>query len=341
MIIEETTTYAYKLKYIENLSFDNIIELNKNLVPSYHSNPSLYNSLDRGKAVLTTEEQCCAYIAAYGGMHQGKINEVLEKIAINDFKNTDIQIVDWGCGQGLATVCLFDFFKSRGIGLDSVKKVILIEPSELALERAKIHVNAYLNADEKITTLRKMLDDIDENDIASNQSLTIHLFSNILDIPSIDLQLLANKIRTNISGLHYFFCWGPLYSLNNRIDIFWNYFSEATDVFKNSHNKQEYNAQGQIIKEYNYTAQNRVFKVNGSECELIAVDYYLPKQFHAAYQLDAVRNVIQKQGNKEKIVGLYKNLSDFEIQTPFDIGASIYEDVHPILAVLNNIITRG
>lgn len=333
--------YLDQLRYIEKLSFNSIIGLNKSLVPSYHLNPSLYKSLNHGTAILTTEEQCCAYIAAYGSMHQGKINEVLEKIAINDFKNTDIQIVDWGCGQGLATVCLFDFFKSRGISLDSIRKVILIEPSDLALERAKIHVNAYLSEDERIVTKNKLLNEVSEHDISSSQSLTIHLFSNILDIPSIDLQLLANKIRTNISGLHYFFCWGPLYSLNNRIDIFWNYFSEATDVFKNSHNKQEYNAQGQIIKEYNYTAQNRVFKVNGSECELIAVDYYLPKQFHAAYQLDAVRNVIQKQGDKEKIVGLYQNLSDFEIQTPFDIGASIYEDVHPILAVLNNIITRG
>lgn len=340
MIIEETTTYAYKLKYIENLSFDKIIELNKNLVPSYHSNPSLYKSLDHGTAILTNEEQCCAYIAAYGSMHQGKINEVLEKIAINDFKSTDIQIVDWGCGQGLATVCLFDFFKLRGISLDSVKKVILIEPSELALERAKIHVNAYLGQDERIVTENKLLDEVSERDIVSNQSLTIHLFSNILDIPSIDLRQLSNTIKSTVLGLHYFFCWGPLNYGNARIDIFWNYFSEATEVFKNSHNRQGNDADGQILN-YEYTAKNRVFKVNGSECELIAVDYYLPKQFHAAYQLDAVRNVIQKQGDKEKIVGLYRYLSDFEIQTPFDIGASIYEDVHPILAVLNNIITRG
>jgi hypothetical protein len=31
----------------------------------------------------------------------------------------------------------------------------------------------------------------------------------------------------------------------------------------------------------------------------------------------------------------------FETSTPFDIGASVYDDIHPILAVLNNIITRG
>ena len=43
-------------------------------------------------------------------MHQAKINEVLDKININDLKNTELQVVDWGCAQGLATMCLFDFF---------------------------------------------------------------------------------------------------------------------------------------------------------------------------------------------------------------------------------------
>lgn len=137
-----------------------------------------------------------------------------------------------------------------------------------------------------------------------------------------------------------FFCWGPLNQGNNRIDSFWSYFNEADSVFFNTHNKQEYNAEGKLIKTYSYTAKNRVFKVNGDECELIFVDYYQPKQFHAAYQLDAVCKAL-KSVDKNKLDGLHKNISDFEVQTPFDIGASIYEDVHPILAVLNNIITRG
>lgn len=139
---------------------------------------------------------------------------------------------------------------------------------------------------------------------------------------------------------HFFFCWGPLNQGNNRIDSFWSYFNEADSVFFNTHNKQEYNAEGKLIKTYSYTAKNRVFKVNGDECELIFVDYYQPKQFHAAYQLDAVCKAL-KSVDKNKLDGLHKNISDFEVQTPFDIGASIYEDVHPILAVLNNIITRG
>lgn len=334
-------SYKEKLNNINNLTFDSIVELNRHLVPlQYRSCAWMYPGLDHGTAVLTTEEQCNAYIAAYGNMHQGKINEVLDKINTNDFVNTDIQIIDWGCGQGLATICLFDFFNKHNVNLDLVKKVILIEPSEVALDRAKSHVNAYLRNEKKTVVIGKYIDDVTADEIVSNEPVTLHLFSNILDIASINLLQLANCIKTSLNGLHYLFCWGPLNQGNNRIDSFWSYFTEADSVFFNKHNKQEYNEEGRLIKKYSYTAKNRVFKVNGNECELVFVDYYQPKQFHAAYQLDAVGKALHEI-DKKKLEGLYKNLSDFEIQTPFDIGASIYEDVHPILAVLNNIITRG
>lgn len=333
--------YKEYIGKIENISFEKIIELNKVLVPDpYKPYPWKYPGLDHGTALLTNDEQCCAYIAAYGQMHQAKINEVLLKISIPELQNTDIQIIDWGCGQGLATVCLFDYFKQKQVSLESVKQVVLIEPSEKALERACLHVGAYIN-DDRIVPIQKYLDEVTAEEIKSKHPVTIHLFSNILDIPSIDLQQLANKIKKGLTGKHFFICMGPLNAGNNRIDIFYGYFSEAIKVFENAHNKQEYNFQGKLINSYNYTAKNRVFKIDGDSCELIFVDYYLPKQFHAAYQLDAVRKVLRDENNIDKLHGLYHNLSEFEIQTPFDIGASIYEDVHPIFAVLNNIITRG
>ena len=334
-------SYIENLSNINNLTFDSIIELNTFLVPpQYRSCAWTFPGLDHGIAVLNTEEQCNAYISAYGKMHQAKIEEVLSKINITDFTNTEVQIIDWGCGQGLATVCLFDFFKRKNINLDLIKKVVLIEPSEMALYRAKSHVNAYLKEEEKIVTVKKYLDNVTIDEITSYEPVTLHLFSNILDIPTIDLLLLANNIKANLKGLHYFFCFGPLNRGNDRIDTLWNYFNEADPVFSNAHNKQEYNVEGRLIKSYNYTAKNKVFKVNGDECELIFVDFYQPKQFHAAYQLDAVGKTLQNI-DENKLKGLYKNLSEFEVQTPFDIGASIYEDVHPILAVLNNIVTRG
>lgn len=335
-------TYADIVSQIENLTFDSIIDLNTNLVPiQFRSCPWNYPGLNHGTAVLTTEEQCFAYIAAYGAMHQAKIREVLDQIKIDDFRSNDFQIIDWGCGQGLATVCFLDYLNEQGIPLDIIRKVVLIEPSDMALSRANTHVSAYLGNDsEKIAIEIKYLADVTSEDIKSEQPITVHLFSNILDIPSIDLLCLSNTIKKNLQGQHYFFCWGPLNYGNSRIDIFWNYFNEADSIFSNLHSKQQYDNEGRLIKTYNYTAKNRVFKVNGNECELILVDYYLPKQFHAAYQLDAVRKALCDI-DKEKLDGLYRNLSEFEIQTPFDIGGSIYDDVHPILAVLSNIVTRG
>lgn len=334
--------YESTIRLTDDISFDEIIRIAKDNIPSEYSGcPWKYPGLNHGTAVLTTEEQCCAYIAAYGSMHQSKINEVLDNIKVDDFRNNDIQIIDWGCGQGLATVCLFDFFNKKNIPLELVKRVMLIEPSEMALQRAILHVSAYIGYDHaKIASIKKFLDDVNSDEIKSEHPITIHLFSNILDIPSIDLLRLSNVIKNNLNGQHYFFCWGPLNYGNSRIDIFWNYFNEADSIFSNVHSKQQYDNDGRLIKTYNYTAKNRVFKVNGDECELILVDYYLPKQFHAAYQLDAIRKALSGI-EKEKLEGLYRNLSEFEIQTPFDIGASIYDDVHPILAVLSNLVTRG
>ena len=333
--------YEEHIQEIKDITFDKIIELNKRLAPQYRGNENLYHSLEHGTAILKTEEQLLAYLSNYGKMHQAKINEVLPQINLSEISSSDIQILDWGCGQGLATICLLDFFQEHSVPYELIKKIVLIEPSLLALERAFTHVNAYIRDSERITKINKLLNDVSEQDIVSSQPITIHLFSNILDIPNIDLLQLANKIKNGLSGKHFFLCMGPLNYGNNRIDTFWSYFNEATNIYSDSHSKQAYSVTGQVVKEYNYTAKNRLFKIDGDICELLYVEYYSPKQFHASYQLDAVRASLEKNVDKEKLEGLHKTLSDFEIQTPFDIGASIYDDVHPIFAVLNNIIVRG
>ena len=69
---------------------------------------------------------------------------------------------------------------------------------------------------------------------------------------------------------------------------------------------------------------------------LVPLSYYPPKQFHAAYRLDAIQ---QMEDNRS--AAQWPLDSSFEVLAPFDIGASVYDDIDPILAVLSNIITRG
>ena len=59
---------------------------------------------------------------------------------------------------------------------------------------------------------------------------------------------------------------------------------------------------------------------------LIPLSYYPAKQFFSAFQLDAIKQFDNPHYDK----GYWNLKSAFEVLAPFDIGASIYEDVDPI-----------
>lgn len=333
--------YANKIKSLQNPTFQQIRKISNDALSHFSKSErdSFWQNLNQGVDLLDSHELMCQYIFSYGNMHEAKIQKALSSIRNpKEVFNTDIAIVDWGCGQGLATVCFFDFLKSQGIP-NNAQKVILIEPSEQALERAKLHTNVYLNDETKIELVNKYLDDVEKKDIATNQSITLHFFSNIIDVPQIDLKKLAQLVGENVSGEHYFFCVSPLIEgRSHRLDAFYNYFNivNTPTVFSNaetSENQLQLLAEDAHLKDVarKYTLKLKVFKFERNTVYYIPIDYYPAVQFHAGYYLDCLKNQRDE----------FSFLSDFEVSAPFDIGASVYEDVNPILAVLNNIITRG
>ncbi|PDS22404.1 DEAD/DEAH box helicase [Flavobacterium branchiophilum] len=76
------------------------------------------------------------------------------------------------------------------------------------------------------------------------------------------------------------------------------------------------------------------------------------KQFKAGYIVDAISNLItdnfktlnyfnEKENNEiNKVKGLLQNLSAFDVQFPYTQKVD-YNNIHPVLATINNIITRG
>ena len=240
-----------------------------------------------------------------------------------------------GAVKELELFVFFDYLKTQNI-INNAVKITLIEPSEKALERARLHVSKYIKDNSNIITIPKYLDDVTEENIKQKENLpVIHFFSNILDIPQINLKLLATKIDKSIIDDNYIVTVGPLNATNHRIDNFYNYFdvdaiydrNETQYYYGNYNNKCTYKAKVYKLE----------FNQNGN---LIPIEFYPSVQFHSSYQLDGI-NEISHNDNEELKVSVLKNLNIFETSTPFDIGASVYDDIHPILAVLNNIITRG
>ena len=138
--------------------------------------------------------------------------------------SSPVSIIDWGCGQGLATCCFFDWLQKNGIGVDRVNRIHLIEPSSLALQRAKNNIARYqqqLGLEFDIRAIQKLINDIQQDDFDIHDSnTTVHLFSNILDIGTIDLDALTKFIQNSFTGRQVFYCVGPLNNGAPRIDEF-------------------------------------------------------------------------------------------------------------------------
>ena len=107
----------------------------------------VWDELGNGVNILSTPQQLSQYIFSYGKMHRAKLNQAFETcISATHFtpNGQGINIIDYGCGQGLGTVALIDYLHTKTNFHCTFGKITLIEPSTIALKRAALHVNTSL-----------------------------------------------------------------------------------------------------------------------------------------------------------------------------------------------------
>jgi hypothetical protein len=204
-LIEVDSHYAELLATI-SANFQEIQKLCANLY-SVVASDHLFWSLQRGVKVLTEQNQLLAYFNSYGKMHYAKMMSAISPIEQNDLQD-ELEIYDWGCGQGLASVCFIEYLKKLNINY-SVNKFTLIEPSEIAIKRASLHLRKY-TSDIQIVTINKDLDSLENSDFHTTENRTkIHLLSNILDIDLFSMTDLISLIKHNFKGNNIFVCVSP------------------------------------------------------------------------------------------------------------------------------------
>jgi hypothetical protein len=163
-----------------------------------------------------------------GPMHYAKLMRAFEHLPAVIYEER-VNIVDWGCGQGLASMCYLERLRDMDAAL-KVNSVTLIEPSELALKRAALHVQMMDDMVE-IITVRQYLDLVEDEDLPSRGQPTLHLFSNILDIREISLQKLCALVSRAFHGKNYFVCVSPMIShdVTARIESFVDFFRHGAE----------------------------------------------------------------------------------------------------------------
>ena len=170
-------SYSERIRNITDLSINNIIDISKKMLPQQHQRHP-WNIVNHGVNLLNTEEQLCAYISAYAEMHSVKCRAAFQNFNFDSLES-NFEIVDWGCGQGIATISLIEMLRERD-KLNLLRKVTLIEPSEISLERAKLNVDKATNHNIKILDHQKYLpyngNDEEIVGIEYDYTTVIHLF---------------------------------------------------------------------------------------------------------------------------------------------------------------------
>lgn len=173
---------SFKTLFIQNgeISFLGMRNTAMSLLPSDKSVlNNLYEDLKRGKGILDDEAHLNMYLRSYGKMHKAKLDAAFRSLPeIASTFSDEIEIYDWGCGQGIASICLLDYLQSKNIGY-KIKSINLIDPSACATKRAEDVISCYDNSI-TINTVNKAFDDLAVEDFAVNSTKKLHLFSNIL-----------------------------------------------------------------------------------------------------------------------------------------------------------------
>lgn len=210
-----------------NPTFKAICEFNIQNFPA-DGYSKYYSQLSNGTAILQTPEQLNTYLASYGDMHQHKLNLAFASLfSKDDFNNKSAEIIDWGCGQAFASGVLIDFIKINNINLD-LSRFTLIEPSSVALQRGLEHIDAIYQRKPKPDTMainEKADTPLSIKTFQEKEKIKIHLFSNVLDLTSLDLNVVFQNVTENFEGLNYFVCVSPINGL--RLETFYKMFKQA------------------------------------------------------------------------------------------------------------------
>lgn len=220
----EVGNYANEISRISDITFEKLRQIAiKNT--SYDSKLD-----DRGVAQLSTEQEMFIYLKNYGKMHKAKLDCCFSEFPFDEIGG-NVNVIDWGCGQGLATFVFKEFLNNSSINLN-IEKITLIEPSLVCIKRAFLHIRLLFN--NNIETVCKEFNEINANDLSSSaDNIRIHLFSNVLDLDEdfFSQQKLINLIKQSQCGRNYFICVSPYITdyKRYRLENFVSAFSDSND----------------------------------------------------------------------------------------------------------------
>jgi hypothetical protein len=297
LITKENSEYSSVLYNLKNPTFDEIRNISYSYIKSIGDRLELYERLQRGEKIIDDERLLYKYLVSFGGKHKAKLYGAYDAI-IEKLKTEKFDIIDWGCGQATATMLLLNYANERNIKLD-IENITLIEPSSLALSRGLLHIDILKQKDYQVNFINSDLDCLNTSDFkVCSKNKILHIFSNILDIESFSLDLnFFSKVSKLLNKDSIFICVSPNRNdkLNNRLDLFYNYFDENFDTELISSRNTDID---------NSTRYEKIFEVKLQIAEIIEEKRYEIEVIQNNYKIDTIKELALYSNYVEPILDL-------------------------------------
>ncbi|MBL6433544.1 MAG: AAA family ATPase [Muribaculaceae bacterium] len=317
-------------------SIDDIINVCHDAIPQqYKATPWAHPDLNHGIDLLASEDALNCYMSAYGDMHVTKCRAAMMNFPFNQLQG-NIEIVDWGCGQGIGSATIIEILRQRNL-LHQLRKVTLIEPSEKALIRATLNIKQLTHNVVEIDPKNKYLPSLgisEENSLSPigyKYSNVIHVFSNILDVQNINLGSVARMVAS-AHGKHFILCIGPKNSAAYRIERFCSVFGD-----------QEYFSQIDNVcydrtkrTAHSFTCMTRCFCYNGAPVDLNRLSLIPEKQDEAYNEYDFRLQIQNKVLSPQKARVAYRLRNILSIDDILYIDAVVNEVAIDFLIIRPN-----
>lgn len=125
------TMYQEDVKKLARISMDGIIAAARKNVPlEYEHKPWSHPEVDHGRGLLQSEAGLDCYMAAYGKAHKEKAFKAISFLPLSEI-NDNFTLCDWGCGQGIASICFLEKIRSGKLA-DKLQMIRLIEPPSIS-----------------------------------------------------------------------------------------------------------------------------------------------------------------------------------------------------------------
>lgn len=227
--LEDYQVYKQRIENLQSYSFRNIRGI---AVQNVNPNDHLQT---RGVTPLVDVHELMVYMKCYGNMHYAKIHSLLTHLDTD--LNVEYELIDWGCGQGIASMAYLEFCKKNQLSMPS--RVTLIEPSSIAIKLAELHINK-MHPNCTVRAICSGFDELRTNWITTDAGkLKVHIFSNVLDVDLYSIRSLERMIIDTQQGKNIFLCVSPYINLlkTERVNSFVNAFRNKEGFHEYWHNE--------------------------------------------------------------------------------------------------------